>query len=298
MIRILVTGSNGQLGSELRDISCNFEGMDFVFVDLDNLDISDFNAVSDFFKSQPRFDFIVNAAAYTQVDKAENEPEKAKQVNSNAVGFLAEQARKSRTCFIHISTDYVFDGTKNTPYTENDFVNPVSVYGQSKIEGEMQLINSGATFYIIRTSWLYSSYGSNFVKTILRHAKEKDSLKVVFDQVGTPTYAADLAAAILSVIQQVVNNQFVVVSGVYHFSNEGVCSWYDFATELVHALALKTKIVPILSKEYPTPVKRPAYSVLDKQKLKLDFGIEIPHWRQSLKKCLLKLESGHPFTHN
>ena len=298
MIRILVTGAKGQLGSELRDLSCNFEGMNFVFVDLDDLDVSDIDAVSVFFKTQPRFDFIVHAAAYTQVDRAESEPEKARLVNSDAVGFLAEQARKNKSCFIHISTDYVFDGTKNTPYTENDFVNPVSVYGQSKLDGEMQLINSGAAFYIIRTSWLYSSYGNNFAKTIIRHAKEKELLQVVYDQVGTSTYAADLAVAILSVIQQVVNNQFVVVSGIYHFSNEGVCSWFDFATELVHALALKTKIAPILSKQFPTPVKRPAYSVLDKQKIKMDFGIEIPHWRQSLKKCLLKLESGHPYTNN
>jgi len=284
MAVILITGANGQLGSELKNVSKNYYGYDFIFTDISDLDISSPGKTADFLH-ETRPDWIINCAAYNFVDKAEDEYDKALLVNGTAVNNIAEAIKGSECRFIHISSDYVFDGQANTPYNESSVPNPEGAYGRSKLEGEKgALLHHGSM--IIRTSWLYSSYGSNFVKTILAKAKEHDSLKVVFDQTGAPTWAADLAEAILSIIAGVIRNQIAFNAGVYHYSNEGVCSWYDLALETVKEAGLQCKIIPILSKEYPTAAKRPFYSVLDKSKIKENYNLEIPHWRTSLKKCI------------
>ena len=280
MIKILITGSKGQLGSEIKKLSINFSDISFHFADFEELDITNKNSL-DFHFQNNSYDFIINCAAYTAVDKAESESEKALQLNSDAVKYLAEIALEKKIKLIHISTDYVFDGTSSVPYSEEDKVCPVSQYGISKLEGEKQIEKSGCEAIIIRTSWLYSSFGNNFVKTILKYSKQKPELKVVFDQIGTPTYAEDLALAILKII---VSKKFV--SGIFHFSNEGVCSWYDFALEIVKNQNINCNIIPVVSAEYPTPAKRPSYSVLNKSKIKNTFNLIIPHWKESLNKCL------------
>jgi dTDP-4-dehydrorhamnose reductase len=284
MAVILVTGASGQLGSELKVSSKNYFGYEFIFTDLDKLDITEEKAVNDFIKlNHP--DWIINCAAYNLVDKAESDYENAVRINGLAVKNLVESIKGTESKLIHISTDYVFDGNSNIPYNENSVTNPQSAYGRSKLEGErFALLHNGTM--IIRTSWLFSSFGNNFVKTIIRHGKEKESLRVVFDQVGTPTYAADLADTILLIISKVIRNQIAFNAGIYHYSNEGVCSWYDFATEIILASRLKCKVNPILSKDFPSIVKRPFYSVLDKSKIKENYGIEIPHWKVSLGKCM------------
>ena len=287
MAVILITGSNGQLGNELRSASKNYYGYDFVFTDIDTLDISSADKTASYI-SKIKPDWIINCAAYNFVDKAESESDKALLINGTAVKNIAEAVRGSVCRFIHISSDYVFDGNSNIPYIESSATNPVSAYGRSKLEGEKGALLHHASM-IIRTSWLYSSFGSNFVKTILNKAKEKDSLKVVFDQAGTPTYAADLAEAILTIISGVIRNQIAFIPGIYHYSNEGVCSWYDLALETVKEAELNCKVLPILSKEYASAVKRPFYSVLDKSKIKETYNLEIPHWRNSLKKCIKQL---------
>lgn len=287
MINILVTGANGQLGSELKKIYNNGifnldKSLNFIFTDIDTLDISNTIFLKKFFQDHV-FDFVINCAAYTNVDLAETEKEKAYNVNATCVKNIIETIKATKistTKFIHISTDYVFDGRNHVPYTENMQTNPQSVYGNSKLEGEifaLQYKNS----MVIRTSWLYSSYGKNFVKTIYKLCKERESLNVVFDQIGTPTYAFDLAYAIFQIIKHSVNDNHFS-SGVYHFSNEGVCSWYDFAKTIVKKANSKCIINPIESKDYPTPVKRPFYSVLNKAKIKTTFNIKIPHWEDSL----------------
>jgi dTDP-4-dehydrorhamnose reductase len=287
MAIILVTGASGQLGSELKVSSKNYFGYEFIFTDLDKLDITDEKAVNDFIKlNHP--DWIINCAAYNLVDKAELDYENAVRINGLAVKNLAESIMGTESKLIHISTDYVFDGNSNRPYNENSVTIPQSAYGRSKLEGErFALVHNGTM--LIRTSWLYSSFGNNFVKTIIRHGKEKESLKVVFDQVGTPTYAADLADTILLIISKVIRNQIAFNAGIYHYSNEGVCSWYDFATEIILESRLKCKVYPILSKDFQSVAKRPSYSVLDKSKIKENYGIEIPHWKVSLKKCMWSL---------
>ncbi len=284
MAVILITGANGQLGSELKRLSENYYGYDFIFTDVSDLDISSPDKTADFIhKNRP--DWIINCAAYNFVDKAEDEYDKALLVNGTAVSNIAEAIKELNCRFIHVSSDYVFDGEANIPYSETAATNPQTAYGRSKLEGEKgALMHHGSM--IIRTSWLYSSYGSNFVKTILAKAKEHDSLKVIFDQIGTPTYAADLAEAILSIIAGVIRNQLAFNAGVYHYSNEGVCSWYDLAQETVKEAGLQCKIIPILSKDFPTKAKRPFYSVLDKSRIKENFNLEIPHWRDSLNKCI------------
>ena len=266
MAIILITGANGQLGSELKEVSKSYYGYDLVFTDIDKLDISDKEQTGDFIKkTQP--DWIINCAAYNLVDKAETESEKALLVNGKAVRNIAEAIKGSECRFIHVSTDYVFDGKSNIPYNEDSLTNPPGAYGRSKIEGEKAaLLHHGSM--IIRASWLYSSFGSNFVKTILAMGKEKDSLRVVFDQTGTPTYAADLAESIMKIISGVIRNQLAFNPGLYHYSNEGVCSWYDFASAIVEEAGLSCKIIPILSKDYPAAAQRPSYSVLDKTKIK------------------------------
>ena len=276
--KILVTGANGQLGSELRVLSVN-SNHEFLFTDVAELDITNREAV-DNYVSEHVTDIIVNCAAYTNVDKAEDDTEMADNINHLAVKNLAEVSAKYKLILIHISTDYVFDGSKNTPYLETDATAPLGVYGHTKLDGEKAVTDSGCDYLIIRTSWLYSSFGNNFVKTIRRLTAEKDSLKVVFDQVGTPTYAADLASASLEIIE---TGKYKSNSGIYHFSNEGVCSWYDFAIEIMNLSGNLCDIQPCHSDEFPSKVKRPNFSVLDKTKIKETFGLKIPYWKVSLR---------------
>jgi dTDP-4-dehydrorhamnose reductase len=284
MAVILITGANGQLGNEIRKAAANYSGYDFIFTDIDTLDISSADETSAFIeKSSP--DWIINCAAYNFVDKAESEQDKALMINGIAVRNIAKAVKGSDCRFIHLSSDYVFDGNSNVPYNENTETNPMSAYGHSKLEGEKAALLHNNTM-IIRTSWLYSSFGSNFVKTILGKATEKESVKVVFDQTGSPTYAADLAEAILKIVSDVIKNRVAFNAGIYHYSNEGVCSWYDLAAEAVKEAGLNCRIMPVLSDEYPTAAKRPSYSVLDKTKIKETYNLEIPHWRESLKTCI------------
>ena len=284
MAVILITGAYGQLGNELKVVSKSFYGYDFIFTDADTLDITDKQKTTGFI-SDLKPDWIVNCAAYTQVDKAEAEQDVAFLVNGAAVRNLAESITGSECKLIQISTDYVFDGNSNVPYDELAPVNPMSVYGRSKLEGEKAALLHHNSM-IIRTAWLYSSFGSNFIKTILKHANVKDSLNVVFDQTGTPTFAADLAGAIMQIISGVIRNQIAFNAGIYNYSNEGVCSWYDLAVEIVKEAELDCRINPILSVDYPTAAKRPFYSVLDKTRIKEDYSLSIPHWRTSLKNCV------------
>lgn len=284
MASILITGSNGQLGNELRDLSKQYYGYDFIFTDVDTLDITNTASVTEFIRNL-RPEWIVNCAAYNLVDKAESEPEAALLINGTAVKNIAEAISGTECRLIHVSTDYVYDGNANVPYDENTIANPQSAYGRSKLAGEKYAMLHPASM-IIRTAWLYSSHGSNFVKTMLRYGAERESLRVVFDQTGTPTYAADLAAAIMSIISGVIRNQFAFKAGIYNYSDEGVCSWYDFAAEIMKEAGLKCRVDPVLSKDYRQAAKRPSYSVMDKIKIKENYNLVIPHWRTSLTKCL------------
>jgi len=288
-MKILVTGAYGQLGSELKELAENIAAHHFLFSDSDTLDIADESQVMDFFdKENP--EFVINCAAYTAVDKAETEMQTAQIVNTTGPALLAKYTRLHNAGLIHISTDYVFNGKSYIPYSETDPVQPESVYGKTKLAGENFILSSGSKAVIIRTSWLYSSFGNNFVKTMLRLGNERDLLKVVFDQVGTPTYAADLAKAIFSIVSVYKNDPEKFETGVYHFSNEGVASWYDFAKSIFEISGINCKVLPVLSGEFPTPAKRPAYSVLNKSKIKSTFNLEIPYWKESLEICLKKLQ--------
>lgn len=278
---ILVTGSNGQLGSEIKEVSNLYPTLTFVFTDIDELNIIDPKAVESYIKKiNPRF--VINCAAYTAVDKSETEKEAATMLNSVAPGIIANGCKANGCKMIHISTDYVFDGDAYQPYNELSHVNPTSHYGRSKLKGEENVIESGVGM-VIRTSWLYSSFGHNFVKTIIRNAKVKPELRVVFDQVGCPTYARDLADVILKIVSS-KKEQFI--PSIFHYSNEGVCSWYDFAFEIVNITKLNCKIIPIETKDYTLPAKRPHYSVFNKEKIRNQYGIEIPHWSKSLSNCI------------
>ena len=277
--QILVTGANGQLGSELKMILGKTLGKVF-YTDVYDLDITDINALYAF-TSQNNITIIINCAAYTNVDKAEEEPEMADRVNHLAVNNLAEISAEQNIRLIHISTDYVFSGNSFLPYSETDNTNPTGIYGKTKLEGEKAIISKNIQYTIIRTSWLYSSFGNNFVKTILRLANERNSLKVIYDQIGSPTYAADLARVIATIIN---TNQWR--KGIYHFSNEGAVSWYDFSQAIIELSNINTKIVPCRTEEYPTKAKRPIYSVMDKAKIKQKLGIEIPYWKKSLSECI------------
>lgn len=286
MYNILVTGSNGQLGNELRLVVDEKDKINnYFFTDVADLDITNKNDVSNFFVTN-NIDIVVNCAAYTNVDKAEDDKEKADLINYIGPKNLAEVCRERNGFLIHISTDYVFDGTKNTPYTESDETKPLGVYGETKLKGENAIINSGCEYVIIRTSWLYSSFGKNFLKTIQKLTSEKELIKVVFDQVGTPTNAHDLAEVIYLIIQK---NDTEIKNQIYHFSNEGVCSWYDFAVAINEAFGHNCKVLPCHSDEFPSKVTRPSYSVLDKTKIKNALGIEIQHWRNSMEKCIESL---------
>ena len=283
MKNILITGANGQLGNEMRVLSAENKEYTYFFTDVAELDICNAQAILDFVKANA-INVIVNCAAYTAVDKAEESIELCTKLNADAVGYLAEAAEANGAEFIQISTDYVFDGTAHTPYQETEPTCPNSVYGHTKLAGEQNALTLCTRSMVIRTAWLYSTFGNNFVKTMIRLGKERDSLGVIFDQIGTPTYARDLARAIFAAIRQ------GVVPGIYHFSNEGVCSWYDF-TKAIHRLAGITtcQVKPLHTEEYPTPAKRPHYSVLDKSKIKATFGIEVPYWEESLQECIAQL---------
>jgi dTDP-4-dehydrorhamnose reductase len=281
MSTIFVTGANGQLGSELQKLS-GATGHRFIFTDIDTLDATNFSALDNFCQSK-KIDFIINCAAYTAVDKAESESDKAFLINRDAVKNLAQLANSKNAVFIHISTDYVFDGANNTPYKETEKVNPLSVYGKSKVEGEIEALKYDRTV-VIRTAWLYSSFGNNIVKTILRLSAERDVLKFIFDQTGTPTYAGDLAQAIIQIVDDTEKKG--LKPGIYHYTNEGVCSWFDVAWEIVNFTKSNCKIEPIETHEFKTAAQRPQYGVLNKQKIKDNFGIEIPYWKTSLFKCL------------
>ena len=287
-MRILITGSNGQLGSEIRDLVSLYKTTDFIFRDLHDLDICDFNLLDNFITEQ-KITGVINCAAYTDVDKAEENAEIVKQVNSEGVLNLVNALKAVNGKLIHISTDYVFDGKNSQPYNELDPVNPIGVYGKSKRDGELAVINSRIDGIVIRTSWLYSSNGNNFVKKILHLGLEKKELNVVFDQLGTPTYARDLAKTCLKIICENNSNKISEKRQIYHYSNEGIASWFDFATEIIKLGTIVCKLIPVLTKEFPTKAKRPHYSVLDKTNIKNDFNIEIPYWRDSLKDCILKI---------
>lgn len=286
MQTILVTGSNGQLGSELRQLATAMDDEDyhFIFTDVAELDITDRQAVCDFVE-QNHVNILINCAAYTAVDKAESDPELADLLNRVAPGYLAEAMDAVGGTMIQVSTDYVFDGTAHVPYMEDAPTNPTGVYGRTKLAGEEEVICGCTGSMVIRTAWLYSTYGNNFVKTMLRLGRERESLGVIFDQIGTPTYARDLAATILHIVQVGIK------PGVYHYTNEGVCSWYDF-TRAIHRIAGITscEVKPLHTEEYPTPAARPHYSVLDKTKIKEAFGISIPWWEDSLRECIAQLK--------
>ncbi|KAB5393228.1 dTDP-4-dehydrorhamnose reductase [Bacteroides fragilis] len=282
-MNILVTGANGQLGNEMQVLARENLQYTYFFTDVQELDICDEQAVYAYV-SEHKIDIIVNCAAYTAVDKAEDNVELCDKLNNIAPGYLARAAQANGAAMIQVSTDYVFDGTAHIPYTEEEPTCPASVYGSTKLAGEQNVMDHCEKAMVIRTAWLYSIYGNNFVKTMIRLGQERDSLGVIFDQIGTPTYANDLAQAIFAAINK------GVVRGIYHFSDEGVCSWYDF-TIAIHRLAgiASCKVKPLHTADYPAKAPRPHYSVLDKTKIKDTFGIEIPHWEESLKRCINQL---------
>ena len=287
MTTILVTGASGQLGSEIRERAGRFSGYNFVFTDVDKLDITDAGSTASFI-TELSPSWIINCAAYTAVDKAEDEEDKATLINGKGVENIVSALTGSDCRLIHISTDYIFDGNSPVPYSENDTPSPASAYGRSKLAGEKAAICWPQTM-IIRTSWLYSSYGNNFVKTILGKAGSSQSINVVFDQAGSPTYAADLASAILEIISGIIQNRHNFIPGIFNYSNEGVCSWYDIANEIVIAAGSECKVMPVRSSAYPSKVKRPAYSALDKTRIKENYSLTIPHWRASLNNCISKI---------
>jgi dTDP-4-dehydrorhamnose reductase len=288
MKNILVTGAYGQLGNEVRILSANYPDYNFMFTDVDSLDITDKNELIDFVTGND-IRYIINCAAYTAVDKAEDDAELCEKINATAVKNLGLAAAEAGAGIIHVSTDYVFDGTSCRPYSEDMPTKPCSVYGKTKLKGEKNLLKVCPNAIVIRTAWLYSPFGNNFVKTMIKLGSERESLNVIFDQVGTPTYALDLADAILKAMDQTIDTDHEK-GGVYHFSNEGVCSWYDFTIKIHEIAGIKTcKVNPIETKDYPTKAARPHYSVLNKSKIKQTFNISIPHWEASLKDCIKEL---------
>ncbi len=278
---ILVTGANGQLGNELHKLSAQHNNWKFFFCDRNKVDITDKEAITAFVQEN-KITAIINCAAYTAVDLAESETAKARTINVQGAKNLAQVTAENNLKLIHVSTDFVFDGKHYLPYVESDTPNPLSVYGETKLQGEKEVLKACSNAIVIRTSWLYSAYGTNFVKTMQRLGNERTQLGVVFDQIGTPTWTGDLAQAILEILSQFKEN----TSGIYHFSNEGVASWYDFAVEIMELSKIDCKVLPIEAKEYPTPAYRPAYSVLNKSKIKRDFNLKIPYWKVSLKNCI------------
>ncbi len=285
MKTVLVTGSNGQLGKCLQDISINSTNIKWIFKSSHDLDITDKNSIYETFENN-KIDYLVNCAAYTAVDRAESEKEKAYLVNAEGVKLIANACKEHNAILIHISTDFVFDGKKFFPYLETEQPNPINVYGASKLKGEQYAQEILDKYYIVRTSWVYSEYGNNFVKTMLRLANERDEISVVNDQIGSPTYARDLAEVVIHIIIKMKSQSY----GFYHYSNEGAISWFDFARAIFDETNTKIKILRIKSEAYPTPAKRPIYSVLDKQKTKTNLGLDIPYWRHSLKACIKSIK--------
>jgi dTDP-4-dehydrorhamnose reductase len=309
---ILVIGKNGQLGQSLQKIASQFPHFTFTFVDQDELDLLDPNQITRFFEAHPLpYSAIINCAAYTAVDKAESEPDLADRINHLAIGQLADIASEHNAFLVHVSTDYVFDGNSCTPYIETDPTHPQSVYGSSKCLGEQAMLSSGCKGAIIRTSWLYSEFGHNFVKTMLRLGQERDHLNVVFDQIGSPTYATDLAEAILTLLTQTRLTHSAASPTccrtdsppgdsdveLYHYSNEGVGSWYDFAKAIFSLSGIACQVSPIETRDYPTPAKRPHFSVMNTGKIKTRFSLSIPYWRDALQTCLTALGYPHDHTH-
>ena len=282
MAKILVTGSNGQLGSELRAIESNYPQYSFTFTDIEELDLTKKDEVNSFLEEN-KIDVCINCAAYTAVDKAEDEQELALLINKDAVENLAKACENVNARLIHISTDYVFDGTNHKPYEETDQPIPNSFYGLSKLKGEQAVVDNIDDFVIIRTSWLYSTFGNNFVKTMIRLGGDRDELGVVVDQIGTPTYAADLANAIMATVES-------DKTGIYHYSNQGAISWYDFAKAIMEIKHIDCKVNAIESKDFPAKANRPFYSVMNKAKIAKDFNIEVPYWLDSLKMMIGKLQ--------
>ena len=293
---VLVTGANGQLGQSIQFIANQYPNIQFIYTDYQELDITNFEScLTVFAKYKPQF--CINTAAYTAVDKAESESDKAHLINAVGPENLAKVCKEFNTILVHISTDFIFDGTSKVPYLETDIPNPKSIYGQTKLDGEIAIQKNWEKHFIVRTSWVYSQFANNFMKTMLRLASERDNLSVVNDQIGTPTNAVDLAEVLMVII--VSSFKFaspvrfhsgqVSSFGIYNFSNEGQCSWYDFANEIFHQKGIKIDLKPIPTSAYPTPAKRPAYSVLDKTKIKNTFNLEIKNWQMSLEKCLNQL---------
>ena len=280
---ILVTGANGQLGWELGQLAASYPQYEFIFTDRSVIDLSKPDTLAAIINEMAP-DAIINTAAYTAVDKAESDTEKAYTINVTGVANIAKACQQNHTVLLHISTDFVFDGTKTSPYTEDDIPNPLGVYGQTKLDGEKAIQTTWQKHFIIRTSWVYSQFGNNFMKTMLRLASERESLSVVNDQIGTPTNAVDLAEVLIKLIQSSNHSSSF---GIYNFSNEGVCSWYDFAKEIFRINNISINLQPIPSSAYPTPAQRPAYSVLDKSKIKSVFGVEIKDWKESLSSVKL-----------
>ncbi|GGG36668.1 dTDP-4-dehydrorhamnose reductase [Bizionia arctica] len=281
MINILITGGNGQLASCIKDLEIKQSNLNVFYTDFPDLDITNIEVLETFFKKNS-INYCINCAAYTAVDKAENDRENAKKVNELGAKNLAIVCQNYNSTLIHISTDFVFDGNQSSIYNEEDQPNPKSVYGETKLNGEIEIQKHLSKHFILRTSWLYSEHGNNFMKTMIRLSKEKEELSVVVDQIGTPTYAKDLALIIWQIINS-NNTQY----GVYHYSNEGVASWYDFAKAIFEEINSDIKLLPIKSVAYPTPAQRPPFSVLDKSKIKQALQIEIPYWRDSLRKALI-----------
>ena len=286
--KVLVTGATGQLGRSFRDLEAQHSDVEFTFADRAQLDLAVAGQVAQHLNSH-QYDFIVNCAAHTAVDKAEQERDLAEQVNHHAVVELAQAVKEQGVYLIHVSTDYVFDGCHHKPYAEDHPTAPVNNYGQTKLHGERAIQSSGVNASIVRTSWVYSQHGNNFVKTMLRLGRERDTLTVIDDQVGSPTYAADLADAIMALIEQQQNNT-ATGCNIYHYSNEGVCSWYDFAKAIFDLAGIQCSVSPIETKDYPTPAIRPHYSLLSKQKFKHHTGLSVPYWRDSLAVCLQKIK--------
>lgn len=283
---VLVTGASGQVGQALQFIAPIYSDIQFVFCNSKQLDITNLNNIKQLFE-QFKPDFCINTAAYTAVDKAESEPEKAHLINVEGAKNVAEICKEFNTVLLHVSTDFVFDGTKTVPYTEEDVPNPTSVYGQTKLDGEKSIQETWHKYFIIRTSWVYSQFGNNFMKTMLRLASERDKLSVVNDQVGTPTNAVDLAEALVKIIQSpITHHPSPNTFGIYNFSNEGQASWYDFAEKIFEYNNINIQLEPIPTKSYPTPAKRPAYSVLNKRKLTNKFGFEIRNWESALRSII------------
>lgn len=287
MATILVTGSDGQLGMELRKTALSYAGYQFIFTDISTLDVTNSaNVIEVVNANNP--DWIINCAGFTNVDKAEGDSQSAFAINANGVANITAAIRGSACRLIHISTDYVFDGSKNTPYTETDEAKPVTAYGKSKIAGEKEALTHPATV-IIRTSWLYSEYGTNFMKTILHILSEGKEASVVFDQVGTPTWAGGMADAIMNLVSGVIRNKTPFAPGIYNYSDEGVCSWYDFAEAIASETGNNGRVKPCLSDRYPQIARRPSYSVLNKQKIKDTYNLSIQHWRDNLLTCLKQI---------